>query len=679
MPNRLADATSPYLHQHADNPVDWYEWGEEAFDLAKTQDRPVLLSVGYAACHWCHVMAHESFEDEATAAFMNAHFINVKVDREERPDVDRIYMDAVQAMTGHGGWPMTVFLTPDAKPFYAGTYFPKEPRGHHPTFMRVLTGINAAWHEQRDEIEKQAGTLTEAVRQSLPPAPQALGDQVIPDAIALLEDRFDRDKGGFGGAPKFPQAPTLELLLRVAADWHDAELRARALRMLTKTLDEMAAGGIYDHLYGGFARYSVDAIWLVPHFEKMLYDNALLARVYTHAWSLTDNAEYRRVAEETLDYLVRDMRHPSGGILSAEDADSEGEEGKFAVWNWDEFVEVTGEDAAVMAAVYGVSEAGNFEGATVLERYTPLQDVATSFGITMEELRSLRRRNDERLVTKRRRRIPPAVDDKVVAAWNGLAMRAFAEAGAALGRPDYTAVAEGIAGFIESEMTRDGRLLRAWRDGRVSGKAFCDDYAAVATGLFALYQATGEVTWFQRAIYLTDQLIDLFATEDQSGFFATGHDSEELIARPINLMDNPTPSDNSLAAEALAIRAALTGEAHLERHIAGVIEAAGMLLGRHPTAIGHLLALIATSPLRQVAIIGPDPAEMLETLRERFRPGHVVAMSAAGEAPVPLLTDRTAIDGAATAYVCEGFVCKLPTTSADELRMQLEAHLGSTR
>ncbi len=676
MPNRLVNATSPYLLQHADNPVEWFEWGDEAFELATRQDLPVLLSVGYAACHWCHVMAHESFEDEETAAYMNAHFVNVKVDREERPDIDRIYMDAVQAMTGHGGWPMTVFLTPQGRPFYAGTYFPKEPRGHHPTFMSVLVGINEAWHQQRSEIEQQAGTLTEAVRRSLPSANEPLGDELIPEAIALLESRFDSDKGGFGGAPKFPQAPTLELLIRVAADWHEEGVRNRALRMLTKTLDEMAAGGIYDHLYGGFARYSVDPIWLVPHFEKMLYDNALLARLYANASTLTGSSEYRRVAEETLDYLVRDMRHSAGGILSAEDADSEGEEGKFALWSWEEFTEITGEDAPVMAALYGVTERGNFEGSNVLERYTAVGDITARFGISSAELEEIRSRNDAKLVTRRRERTPPAVDDKVVAAWNGLAIRAFAEAGVALDRPDYVEVAAGIARFLATEMTGDGRLLRAWRDDRVSGKAFCDDYAAVAVGLFALYQASGNEEWYHEAIRLTEAMIELFATDDRSGFYATGHDTAELIARPINLMDNPTPSDNSLAAEALAIRVALTGESDLESHVAGVIEAAGMLLVRHPTASGHLLGLIAVSPLRQVALVGEGQNELLSTFRNRYRPGFVLARAQPAGSPVPLLADRVPVNGLATAYVCEGFVCRLPTSSTDELMAQLDAHLG---
>jgi len=674
--NRLAKATSPYLLQHADNPVDWYEWGDEAFALARATDRPILLSVGYSACHWCHVMAHESFEDDATAEYMNEHFVNVKVDREERPDIDRIYMDAVQAMTGQGGWPMTVFLTPQAGPFFAGTYYPKEPRGHYPTFMQVLTAITAAWRQRRTELTEQAARLTQAVRAQIPPAPSPPGRDLVPQAIAHLEARFDARHGGFGGAPKFPQAPTLELLLRVAAVWPAAPLRERALAMLTKTLDEMAAGGIYDHLYGGFARYSVDAIWLVPHFEKMLYDNALLARLYTHAWQISGNDDYRRVATETLGYLVNEMRHESGGILSAEDADSEGEEGKFAVWSAQEFREVTGADADLMAALYGVTEGGNFEGHNILERSRPLEELGAQFGLELDEIGARRARADARLIERRRARVPPSVDDKVVVAWNGLAMRAFAEAAVAFGRPDYTEVAVGIADFIATEGTLpDGRIVRSWRDGRVSGPGFCDDYAAVAVGLFSLYQATGDDRTYHEAVRLTDDMIRLFADADGGAFFAVGADHADLIARPKNVMDNPTPSDNSLAAEALAIRAAYTGEPDLETHFLGIAQASGMLAENHPTAVGHLLSLLAVSPLRQVAIVPGDDGvadKLTSEYHSGFRPGHVLAVGTARGSTIPLLDQRTAIDGAATAYVCQGFVCQLPTTDPAEFTRQLE-------
>jgi uncharacterized protein YyaL (SSP411 family) len=621
-------------------------------------------------------MAHESFEDDATAAFMNEHFVNVKVDREERPDIDRIYMDAVQAMTGQGGWPMTVFLTPDGGPFFAGTYYPKEPRGPYPTFMQVLTSVAAAWTDKRSQLTHQADRLTAAVQTQIPPAPQPPGRDLIPQAVAHLEARFDRGRGGFGGAPKFPQAPTLELLLRVAAGWPDAALRERSLAMLTKTLDEMAAGGIYDHLYGGFARYAVDAIWLVPHFEKMLYDNALLARLYTHAWQITGNAEYRRVATETLDYLVNEMRHESGGIFSAEDADSEGEEGKFAIWSAAEFAEVVGEDSDLLAAVYGVTPGGNFEGHNVLERYRPLSEIAAAFDLSTTELAERRARADARLVARRRTRVPPSVDDKVVIAWNGLALRAFAEAAVALSRSDYNEVAIGIAEFIFSRATAaGGRLSRSWRQGKVSGPGFCDDYAAVAVGLFALYQSTGDERWYREAIRLTDEMIRLFADPAGGAFFAVGADSADLIARPKNLMDNPTPSDNSLAAEALAIRAAYTAETGLDEHISTIAQAAGVLAADHPMAVGHLLSLLAVGPLRQVAIVpgaGGSADDLIAAFDATFRPGHVLAVGSANTGDIPLLKERFAIDGKATAYVCEGFVCRLPTTDPAELLRQLE-------
>ena len=676
MPNRLANATSPYLLQHADNPVDWYEWGDEALALAGAADRPILLSVGYSACHWCHVMAHESFEDDATAAYMNEHFVNVKVDREERPDIDRIYMDAVQAMTGQGGWPMTVFLTPAGGPFFAGTYYPKEPRGPYPTFMQVLTGVATAWTEQRDQLTAQADKLTAAVQSQLPPAQTPPDLSLIPQAITHLEARFDGQRGGFGSAPKFPQAPTLELLLRVAASWPEPLLRERSLAMLTKTLDEMAAGGIYDHLYGGFARYSVDAVWLVPHFEKMLYDNALLARLYTHAWHLTGNDEYRRVATETLDYLVQEMRHESGGIFSAEDADSEGEEGKFAIWSSAEFSEVVGEDADLLAAVYGVTPAGNFEGHNILERSRPLAEIAAAFELSDSDLAERRARADARLVERRRTRVPPSVDDKVVVAWNGLALRAFADAAAAFGRADYNEVAVGIAEFIATDATTpDGRLVRSWRDGKISGPGFCDDYAAAAVGLFALYQSTGNERWYSDAIRLTDEMIRLFADPAGGAFFAVGADSVDLIARPKNLMDNPTPSDNSLAAEALAIRVAYAGEAQLDEHVSAIAQAAGVLAADHPMAVGHLLSLLAVSPLRQVAIVPGDDgsaAELIGVFRATFRPGHVLAAGSAAPGGIPLLDQRVPIDGRAAAYVCEGFVCRLPTADPAEFARQLE-------
>ena len=673
MPNRLADATSPYLLQHAENPVDWYEWGTEAFELAARRDCPVLLSVGYAACHWCHVMAHESFEDAATADYMNRHFVNVKVDREERPDVDRIYMDAVQAMSGHGGWPMTVFMTPGGEPFFAGTYFPKEPRGHHPSFMQVLHGIVRAWSERRDEITEQAARLTDAVQAQLPSGDTSEDEAIIRNALHNLESSFDGTNGGFGGAPKFPQAPTLEFLIRVAA--LDRDDSPRALAMLSKALDAMAAGGIYDHLMGGFARYSVDAEWIVPHFEKMLYDNALLASLYVRAWLLTANPSYRTVATEILDYLIRDMRHPLGGFFSSQDADSDGIEGEFAVWSWDEFTTTLGADAAAMAAVYGVTEGGNFEGRNILVRTTSLEAVASDLGIAMSELETIRRRGDAALAAVREQRIQPETDDKVVTAWNGLMLRALCDAASALDRPDYLEYATALGGFLREHATdENGRLVRSWRQGRSSGPGFADDYAAVAVGLFSLYQATGDEAWYRHALDVTDALTRLFADE-AGGFHATGSDVPALIARPKNLTDNPTPSENSLAAEALSIRAALTGEPGLDEMVDGIRRSASLLLDRYPMAIGHLLAEVTCHPRRQLAVVtGEGAGPLLASYRSRYLPDVVVAVGNSRDTTVPLLRERTAIDGAANAYLCEDFVCRLPTTDPAQLAELLEGH-----
>ncbi len=673
MPNRLAASSSPYLLQHQDNPVDWYEWGPAAFAAAAARDVPILLSVGYSACHWCHVMAHESFEDETTAEVMNEQFVNVKVDREERPDVDRIYMDAVQAMTGHGGWPMTVFLTPTGDPFFAGTYFPKEARGHHPSFLNVLGQITAAWRQRRGDIEEQAGRLTAAISASVPAAGEPPDAAVARAAVASLEGNYDWEHGGFGGAPKFPQAPALELLLRAIALDLDPERTPRLREMLVHALDAMANGGIYDLLGGGFARYATDRSWLVPHFEKMLYDNALLARVYVRAWQLTGLDRFRRVAEETLDYLVREMRHPDGGLFSAEDADSEGVEGKFYVWSWDELAEQLGDDLALVAAAYGASPGGNFEGASILHRPVSVAPAAAAHGLTETEAEARLATARAHLLATREERVRPGLDDKVIAAWNGMAMRAFAEAGAVLARPDYIETAAGIARFIGTHLVDDaGRLIRSWREGVRSVPAFCDDYGAVAVGLFALYQATGEPAWYREAERLTRELLRLFSDAD-GGFYATGIDGETLITRPKNLFDNPTPSDNALAAEALQILGAYTGETALADARDGVGRAAGQILDRYPQAAGHLWAVLATSAVgvNEIAIVGEE-AGLTDVVWETFRPDAVLATSATPSDEVPLLATRPAgPGGAGLAYVCRDFVCDLPAATPDELRSLL--------
>ena len=672
MPNRLGDSTSPYLLQHQDNPVEWYEWGEAAFAAARSEDRPILLSVGYSACHWCHVMAHESFEDPETAALMNEHFINVKVDREERPDVDRIYMDAVQAISGRGGWPMTVFLTPAGGPFFAGTYFPKERVHGMPSFRDVLAGVANAWDTNRADLDEQARRLTAAVNATLPRTDDLPDAVAVKQAIDRLQESFDDEHGGFGGAPKFPQAPTLELLMRAAAYGE-----AAALPMLHSTLDAMGRGGIYDHLGGGFARYSVDRTWLVPHFEKMLYDNALLARTYLRTWQLTGEPHHLEIARATLDYLIRDMTDPSGGIHSAEDADSEGREGAYYVWTWDELGRLLGADRELAAAIYGATSAGNFEGANVLHLPHPVAELAARLGMTEAELTQRKASIDDRLRAFRETRVRPGRDDKIVTAWNGLALRAFAEADAVLGAAAYREAALGIAEFLTGPAMPDGRLVRSWRRGRLGGGAYADDYGAAALGLYALYQSTGEERWFRAAEGLVETLVDRFADLDGGGFFATASDAEQLIARPKNLQDNPTPSDNALAAEALLTHSAYTGDTAALRLVEATVSATGLLIERHPAFAGQMLAVWATAQrgIKEVAIVGtslPETEDLAAVVAERFRPDCVVAIGIAGSATVPLLQDRGAGDGA-LAYVCRRFVCEQPVATPAALRAGLDA------
>ncbi|MGD2051157.1 MAG: thioredoxin domain-containing protein [Acidimicrobiia bacterium] len=680
MPNRLADATSPYLRQHAENPVDWYEWGEEALSEAARRDCPVLLSVGYAACHWCHVMAHESFEDRAVAALMNERFVNIKVDREERPDIDRIYMDAVQAMTGHGGWPMTVFLLPGGEPFLAGTYFPAEPRGGLPSFRQVLERVAEAWDTHRDDLHAQGRRVADAIAAGLPPGTAPPAGAAIRAAVTQLAGLHDPVHGGFGGAPKFPQAPFLELLVRVAALHRPAEQAATAASLLRSTLDGMAAGGIYDHVGGGFARYAVDAAWHVPHFEKMLSDNAQLARIYLRASQVIADraAAYRGVATETLDYLMRDMTQPGGGLASSEDADSDGGEGRYSVWTWDELDAVLGEDRPVAAALFGATPAGTFEGANVLHRAASPEKVAATFGIPVADVLATSSRALAALRAARAQRVRPAVDDKIVTAWNGLAIRAFAEAGVVLGSDRYLAHATGIASFAVSAL-RDpgGRLLRSRRAGAAGPPGFCDDYAALAIGLFALYQAGGDERWFDEAERLTRDMIGLFAAEDPGGgFFATGSDAAPLIVRPKNVIDGATPADNTLAAEAIQLLAAFTGDADLGRHLDGIVTAAAALVERQPTAVAGLLAVLAAGDdLKEVAVVGAPAARapLTAVVWERFRPDCVLAAHDPGDpSQIPLLEGRTLRDSTAAAYVCRHFTCRLPVTTPDDLRAELD-------
>ena len=667
VPNRLANATSPYLLQHRGNPVDWYEWGPDAFAAATLTDRPILLSIGYSACHWCHVMAHESFEDPETAQLMNRRFVNVKVDREERPDVDAIYMDAVQTLTGQGGWPMTVFLTPGGQPFYAGTYFPPDDRRGMPSFQKVLGAVSDAWASRRHDVERQAGNLTQAISRRIEPAAQPPDRSTLERAYASLRQAFDPLNGGFGRAPKFPQAPTLDFLLRVV----DEPWAPEAAAMVGHTLAAMAAGGIYDHVGGGFARYSVDERWLIPHFEKMLYDNAQLARLYLRAWQVLGIDRLRRVAVETLAYLIRDLRHADGGFFSAEDADSEGEEGKFYVWTAEELSEVAGSDAEVGRRYFGVTEEGNFEGANHLYQAETAEQVATALDEDPAVIAASVERTRQRLFERRSLRVRPGLDDKVVTSWNGLALRALAEAGAVLEDPRYLNAARDNARFVLGNLRRDdGRLMRSWREGRTSVPGFSEDYAAYAVGLFGLYQATGETEWYREALSIVEGLVDLFSDE-AGGFFTTGRDADPLVIRPKEQMDNPSPSGNSLGAEALLVASLYTGDEHLRNLAEAGIRSAGQIAEAFPSGAGHLLGVLQTAISRpkEVAVAGAEAARLARVVWEAFRPEVVLAVDrdGTGAADVPLLEHRYQ-QGRTVAYVCEGFVCLKPVETEEELR-----------
>jgi hypothetical protein len=668
MANRLARSTSPYLLQHAENPVDWYQWGDEAFAEARHRQVPILLSVGYSACHWCHVMAHESFEDSATAAEMNANFVNIKVDREERPDVDATYMEAVQAMTGHGGWPMTVFLTPDLEPFYAGTYFPRDDRPGMPSFRRVMASLADAWRQRRGDVEEQAGRITQAISAPVTPGDGLPAPGTLVHAYQTLASSYEPTYGGFGHAPKFPQSPTLEFLLRV---WREP-WAPEAGAMVRKTLHAMADGGIHDQLAGGFARYSVDERWLVPHFEKMLYDNALLARLYL--WAGIELADERllEVARSTFEYLLKDLRHPDGGFYSAEDADSEGVEGKFYVWTFDEFMEVSGTDGGLATRHFGVTKRGNFEGTNILHRAVPLAVAAAEVGISHEEASHRIEGVRERLNDRRRGRIRPGLDDKVIAAWNGLAIRALAEAGAALGEPRYFEAAADAARFVLDRMlTSEGRLLRAWAKGHPSHvTGFLDDYSAMSAGLLALFAATGEVSWYEDAQRLLDQLAGLFG--DEAGGFFTNEQTHELPKRPKDVFDNPSPSGNSLAAEALLTMSLYTGDQTIRAAAEDTLKGLGMVMDRYPTGAPYALAVLHSvhRGTHELAVVGDEWSELANVYWRKLRPHIVLAGSTGEETRVPLLADRF-LSGTTRAYLCSGFSCLAPVSSAEELEESL--------
>jgi uncharacterized protein YyaL (SSP411 family) len=678
MANHLQNETSPYLLQHVDNPVDWYPWGEEAMRLANEQDKPILLSIGYAACHWCHVMAHESFEDEATAAQMNAEFINVKVDREERPDIDSIYMQAVNAMVGRGGWPMTVFLTPDGKPFYAGTYFPDEPRHGMPSFRQILTGVTQAWQRDRENVVGSASEVAEQLQalSGVGFEEQPLDKEILRSALGGLGQRFDATWGGFGEAPKFPQPMTIEFLLRESLRGEGDH----ALEMAEVTLKKMAEGGMYDQIGGGFARYSVDHRWLVPHFEKMLYDNAQLARVYLHAWQVTGNDFYRRITQETLDYVLREMRHEDGGFYSSQDADSEGVEGKFYVWSAAQIREALGEDADTFMRIYGVSDEGNWEGHNILNLHVDPTGLAAQLNVDAEDLDTRMTEARAKLYALRSKRIWPGLDDKILTSWNGLMLAAFAEAGQALGRPDYIDAAQSNADFLHRTMRGDsGRLLRTWKAGSdAKYNAYLEDYAFLVDGLLALYEATFETRWVDWARELAELMLAHFRDSKNGGFFDTSNDHEQLIHRPKDLQDNAVPSGNSMAAGALMRLSLLTGNGEYRQAAEKSTATMSKFMSQYPSGFGQWLnvASFVLGEPREIALVGShkELAPLLEVVRDGYRPFQVVAAGSGDEpAPLPLLENRPRVDGKGTAYVCRQFLCQAPVTKPQELARQLES------
>jgi len=708
--NKLSTSASPYLLQHAHNPVDWFPWGEEALAIAKAENKPVFLSIGYAACHWCHVMAHESFEDAATAAFMNEHFVNIKVDREERPDLDAIYMQATVAMTGSGGWPMSVFLTPDLKPFYAGTYFPPVPRHNLPSFRDVLAGIARTWQEQPGEAARVGGEVSQHLQRALVINAQP-GVSFTPEhldaAVQSLLESYDWGNGGWGSAPKFPQPMAIEFLLRRSTQSGTAG-GVEALKASQHALKAMARGGMYDVVGGGFSRYSVDNFWRVPHFEKMLYDNALLVRVYLHAWQITGDPFFERIVAETVDFIAREMTHPDGGFYSSLDADSEGEEGKFYVWTLDEIRSTLGEESGFFEAAYGVTVRGNFEGHTVLQRALDDSTLAARFKLSTEAVSVKLTDCHARLLSVRTRRIRPGTDDKVLTSWNGLMLAAIAEASRVLMSPHavndarvnisfidptgsdtfdnsfprndkYYLLATRSAEFLLSRLRPNGILKHSWRAGKTTREVFLEDYAALILGLLELYQTDFDQKWFSSARQITDEMIDLFL-DPEGGFFDTARDGESLLLRPKDIQDNATPSGNALACEALLKMAEFTGEGtyrdRAEKSLSLVVNTAV----RYPTAFARWLSAadFAMGRTKQIAVVyagdQDQASDLLRVVRSTYRPNIIVAASPVppAEGAPPLLSGRPALNGEPTAYVCTGFVCNNPVTSAGDLKNLLE-------
>ena len=675
MSNRLARETSPYLLQHAENPVDWYPWGDEAFEAARQRDVPVLLSVGYSSCHWCHVMERESFENEQIADMMNRWFVNIKVDREERPDVDSVYMTAIQALTGHGGWPMTVFLTTEGEPFYGGTYFPPEDRGGLPSFVRVIETISEAYVSRKSDVLQSGKQLVERLRQAYTPDPgvEPLTESILNTAFEAGLTQFDDRSGGFGLQPKFPQPATLEFILRFYA----RSGVPLALEMVEYTLSKMAAGGIHDQIGGGFHRYSTDAFWLVPHFEKMLYDNALLARLYTHAYQLTGSQEFRRTAERVIDYVVREMTSPDTGFYSAQDADSEGVEGKFFVWRPEHLVQILGAaDAAIVADYYGVTDEGNFEGMSILNVPASPVEVASRHSMSVSELETLLVSANDRLLEARSSRVPPMTDTKTIVSWNGLMLAAIAEASAVFERDDYLEVARANAGYLLEGMVESGRLRRTDSNSENGARGFLDDYASLIDGLLVLHSADGDPRWLLEAETLARNAVDLFWDPLRGQFYDTGSDQEALIVRPRDVTDNAHPSGHSMMTDVLIRLATITGNSDFRTMAGQSLRGVRGIMEQFPTGAGHWLCALDSylaDSKEAVVVTEGDHSEatlMLRRLASVFEPSAVrVAMTSDPNRSDewPVFSGRTTVNGQPTAYVCRNYTCQLPTNDADTM------------
>jgi uncharacterized protein YyaL (SSP411 family) len=673
--NSLIDETSPYLLQHAHNPVNWFAWNEETLAQARAEDKPILLSIGYSSCHWCHVMEHESFEDEKIAEIMNENFINIKVDMEERPDIDKIYMNFVQLTTGSGGWPMTVFLLPDQRPFFGGTYFPPTPRYNMPSFEQILTSIKNAWDEKRDEILHSADEIVGEIKKI--GLAEQTGGSLSPDqldsAFQSFAHTFDEKNGGFGGAPKFPAPMALEFLLR----YYNRTGHEEALKMVTRTCRKMALGGIYDQLGGGFHRYSVDAVWLTPHFEKMLYDNAQLIRIYLHLYQLTKDDFYKKIAVETLEYVKREMLDECGGFYSAQDADSEGVEGKFFVWTPIEVEKILGtEQSAPFLYYYDISIEGNFEGENILNIKNSIPATAEFFKIPENELEVLLEESKQKLFTAREKRIKPFRDEKILTAWNGLMLAAFAEAAAVFDSDDYLEIAKKNADFLLENLQTDGRLLRTWKDGQAKLNAYLEDYANLSDGLFELFQVTGEEKYLRESKRLVDKIITDFWDEEAGGFYFTSDDHEKLLVRSKEYNDSATPSGNSVAIDILLKLAKVFGAEKYHRFATTVLRLISPQLGRYAGAFGRVLSSLEFyhDRTREIVIVGERGNEPERFIFESYLPNKVVVLTDGKEdnsGLIPFLEGKTQVNNRPTVYVCENYTCQKPVTTVEDLKKQI--------